>query len=172
MKEIWKDVFNYEGIYQVSNLGNIRILKNMKKKILQNDKDGYKIIILSKKGKKSTKRVHRLVAEAFIPNPENKSYVNHKNGIKSNNCIKNLEWVTPSENNTHYYRVLGNKSPNFGKYGKNNHSSKVVLQIKNNKIIAEFYGCNEAQRITGINHISAVCLGKRKTSGGYKWKYK
>lgn len=140
----------------------------------QKDKRGYLYITLCKNKKQYIKKIYRLVAEAFIPNPENKPQVNHKNGIKSDNRVENLEWNTQSENMLHRYRILGQKGSMHNKLGINNPFSKIVLQMLNDKIIAEFYGCHEANRFTGINykHISRCCLGNRKTAGGFQWKYK
>lgn len=97
IEEIWKDIEEYEGIYQVSNLGNVR---NNKSKIIKSrvTKSGYVIIDLNKEGKKKTKYIHRLVAEAFIPNPDNKPCVDHLDTNKQNNEVDNLRWVNHSEN--------------------------------------------------------------------------
>ena len=126
--------------------------------------------------KRCNKKIHRLVAESFIPNPEKKPQVNHKNGNHQDNRVENLEWATSAENNLHAYRVLGKKAPcpSVGKFGSLNKLSKRVLQIKNNKIIAEFWGTEEAERQTGINqsNISACCRGLRKSAGKYQWVYK
>lgn len=143
----------------------------IKKLKLRHDTNGYVSVTLS--GQRSY-RVHRLVAEAFIPNPENKPEVNHIDGNKQNNNVSNLEWCSHSENNIHAYRVLGKKSHLEGKLGKNNPFSKRVLQIKDGKIIAEFYGTGEASRQTNIGQdsICRCCNGKRKTAGGFQWTYK
>lgn len=115
MKEIWKDVKGYEGIYKVSNLGRVKSLdrvlirKDGKKYTAKGknlkphpDKDGYQIVRLKKPGCKAyTIPIHRLVGLGFIDNPKNKPYINHKSGIKHQNDVENLEWCTPSENTKH-----------------------------------------------------------------------
>lgn len=187
MKEIWKSIEGYEGQYIVSNIGNVRsvdryvntyhgprvCLGQALKTYL--GRDGYLRVALSKNMKHRRILVHRLVAKAFITNPQNKPQVNHKDGIKTNNQTWNLEWVTPSENQLHSVRVLKHKPYKIPKmFGEEHWKTKVVLQITDGKIISEFFGSKEAQRKTGINDrsISACCRGERCTAGGYKWKYK
>ncbi|MCI8618344.1 MAG: hypothetical protein HFJ60_08980 [Clostridia bacterium] len=181
-EEIWKDIEGYERGYQVSNLGRVRSFKYKNEKILKfnYDKQGYLLVHLCLNGVRRCKKVHRLVAQAFIENKNNKTYVNHKDGNKQNNNSNNLEWVTPSENNIHAFRTRLSCPPKAmqGRFGKNNPNSKIVLQIDKNvgTVINTFYGTLEAERQTGIKatNIGNVCNNRRycKTAGGYIWKYK
>lgn len=133
MKEIWKDIEGYEGIYQVSNLGRVRSLNYRNKKSIHilkeyNDKRGYKLICLHFKGKK-TYQIHRLVAKAFIPNPNNLPQVNHIDGDKTNNNINNLEWCSIKDNIIHAYKT-GLHKPNTRK--------RPVYCIEENKYFESF----------------------------------
>ena len=169
MKELWKDILGYEGFYQISNLGEVKSMpkycgnRPTKEKLCSQDcRRGYKSVGLCKNSVLRHKQVHRLVAEAFIPNPEKKPEVNHKNGIKTDNRVENLEWVSHQENLNHARNILGKK---------NAHPARKVIQIKNNTIITIFDSVLEAKNKTFINNISGCCRGTLKTAGGYKWKY-
>lgn len=127
-EEIWKDVPNYEGIYQASTLGRVKSLKRIiiakDRNIMQPEKilklslaGDYYHVALCVNSKAKTKRVHRIIADTFIPNPENKSQINHKDGNKLNNAVSNLERATSSENIQHSYTALGRTSPMKGLYG-------------------------------------------------------
>lgn len=157
MQEVWKDIKNYEGLYQVSNFGNVRNVKTNKILKCSSDKLGYLRVYLYKNKKRKTEMLHRLIASTFIPNPQNKPIINHINGCKNCNEISNLEWVTAKENSIH---------------AVNNNLIKTipVICVETNEM---FKGVNDAERKTGINngHICKVCKGIRKTAGGFHWKY-
>ena len=175
MEEIWKDIKDYEGLYQVSNLGRVKSLEKVivqknrtfvkKEKILKSNMNQYGYLYVNlyhyKKGKGNL--IHRLVGNAFIPNPNNKPTINHINGIKTDNRVENLEWATYLENNIH---ANENHLRDFS-----SRSFKVV-QIKNGKVIAHFNSIREAERKTKINNstIYYVLKGIYKQAGGYEWK--
>jgi len=163
--EIWKDAVGYEGLYEISSFGRVKTLEKIlphnkfkhitcvfKEKIMKISLDtkGYPSIVLRKNGIPKTLRVHRLMTEAFIPNPENKAYVNHINGIKHDNMLENLEWSTPSENESHAYRTkLKNSNSILGvKHFKAKLTEKDILEIREKfgnkthtaKELAEEYG--------------------------------
>lgn len=184
MNEIWKDIKDYEGLYQVSNLGRVKSLEKehkinnnktylLKEKILKNmiDKNGYNYVHLSKNNIQKRKAIHRLVMEAFIPNINNLPCINHKDENKTNNCIDNLEWCSYSYNNNY-----GTKKEKQSLKIKNNikRSKKVIQYSLQKSIINEYPSLREAERQTNIKYTDILrCYkGKRKTAGGYIWKYK
>ena len=155
-EEVWKDILWYEGIYQISNVGNVKSLKRI-------DASWHKHY-----------KIHRLVAQAFIPNPDSKLQINHINWIKDDNRIENLEWCTGSENQLHRFSVLWHKSANKWKFWKNNHSSKPVFKYGLNwDLVEKFDSIIEASINTWINNsqISRVCSWVYKTAWGFIWKY-
>lgn len=115
MTETWRDVEGYEGMYQVSNMGRVRSMKMggpWREMHLIADKKGYmQVFLYDSHGRPKSHRVHRLVASAFIPNPDDRETVNHKDGDKANNRADNLEWNTYQENNRHAYRAGLNRWP-------------------------------------------------------------
>lgn len=185
MKEIWKDIAGYEGAYQVSNLGNVRSVnriirdtigrtRHLKGKTLhpkQNPRSGYLVVGLSD----DTKYVHRLVAEAFINNPQNLPEVNHKDETRTNNVVSNLEWCDRQYNHDYGDRTAKEAQT----------KSKAVAQLTlTGTLITTYQNAIEASKATGANRrqIQMVASGyvhkdkrgktiRYLTAGGYKWKY-
>lgn len=172
MKEIWKNIEDYEGLYQVSNLGRVKSLfreckhplggkRKVNERIMKLEKTkwGYLRVHLNKNGKGKKLLVHRLVAKAFIPNPNNYKMVNHKNQNPKDNCVKNLEWCNVQYNNTY-----GDKIQKM---------CKTIVQLdKEGKIIKYFSSTIEASKETNITRCTITnCLnGNQKTAGGFIWK--
>lgn len=141
MKEMWKDILGYEGLYQVSNLGDVRSLKyaggNKVKMLKQATVNGYKRVSLVKNGKGKNYLVHRLVAIAFIPNPDNLPIVNHKNEDKTNNNVNNLEWCTQEYNINYGTRnerasesMRGENNPCYGKHYSEEYKKKLSEKMR------------------------------------------
>lgn len=176
--EIWKDIKNYENLYQVSNFGNIKsvdkfdcIGRNIKGKLLKQRlrKDGYLDINLTKNKKSKKYLIHTLVANCFLENKNNYKEINHKDENKTNNNVSNLEWCCRS------YNI------NYGKANKKRHTKllnkrgkKVVQLDLQNNVIQIYNSLREANRKTKINiaHLCECCQNKRITAGNYKWQYK
>ena len=182
MEEEWRDLEGFEGLYQVSNYGRVKsFVRHLGGKPFnylkpKPDKDGYLQVSLAKNKKPHTKKIHRLVAQAFIPNPNNYPQVNHKDERKDNNNVDNLEWCTNSYNQR--YGTCSERKKLHTDYEKIKASNfKPVLQMKDGIVIAEYPSATEATkkyRPNAINcaNISGVCNGRHKIAYGYEWKYK
>ena len=183
-KEIWKDIKWYEWLYQISNIGRVRSFHwmwtsiNTKTPRILSTKwligRWYKRCSLKKDWKYSYFLIHRLVALMFIPNQYNKEQVNHKNGVKTDNRLENLEWMTSSENRVHSYRVLNIKHPQKWKKWKLCKNSKKVNQYTLDwKFIKMWYAVMDIQRSLWIKESSIrnCCYWKVKQSGWYYWEY-
>lgn len=165
--EIWKDIAGYDGVYQVSNMGRVKSFCKGKEKILKPKKDkyGYLMVGLYKDEKQYWKKIHRIVAEAFLDNPNNLPCVNHLSEDKTDNRVENLCWVD-HKTNINY----GTRNKRVSKA-----LSKSVLQYSlDGTFVNEWQSTHEVERQLGFanQHISKCCNGKRKTCGGYKWYYK
>lgn len=188
-EERWTDVVGYEGLYSVSTRG--KVYSHYSNRCLKPcmTKTGYCRVHLVKDKKTSCLAIHRLVAIAFVPNPQNKPTVNHINEIKTDNRAENLEWATNYEQNVHGTRIqravkhTDYKSRRIDyavvaakhNYKEMNRSQmKPILQLsKDGVIIARYDGLSEAARINFLNPggICECAKGRRKTCGGYRWKY-
>ena len=180
--EIWKPISGYEGFYEVSNLGRIRSLerivecsdgrkRKIKNRILKGSSysGGYSGVTLHKDGCTKTANIHRIVAEAFVPNPLEKEEVNHKDENPSNNHATNLEWVTHKENINYGTRTERARETTTKLQGK------AVQQFsKDGKLVAEYESLSAAGNATGahVPNILKCAKGIYKTAGGYIWKYK
>ena len=172
MTENWKAIAGYEGLYEVSDMGRVKSLWYGKEKILKpQNTSGYLKVSLRKDGHTKRQFAHRLVAEAFIPNPNNLETVNHRDEVKTNNVVSNLEWMSRADNNnygTHNKRVSEARlnHPAFSKQVQ-------MFDKSTGELLATFPSTREAERVTGINqgNISKCCLGKYKSAGGYIWRY-
>jgi len=183
-EEVWMPVVGLEDKYLVSNCG--RFFSKISNKIMkqQKDKDGYCLISLDKK----IRRAHRLVASAFLPNPDDLPQINHKDGNKENNCVDNLEWCNNSYNMKHRFRVLKQIPYNLGKkmpdeFRKHlseirkgtqtlgdNRNAKKVRCIETGK---EYSCAREAELEIGVSKgcVAHCAKGYIKTSGGFHWEY-
>ena len=185
--EVFKPIKGYEGIYQVSNFGMVRsldrvvlqkngVLKTIKGKILSPSKcgnleyGGYLFVGLSKENVVEEKYIHRLVAEAFIPNPDNLPYINHKDEDKTNNIVTNLEWCTALHNLTFNERHI---KVGLKERGKKPHNNKEVLIFKNGYLVGRISSVLKAAKILGVNEscIRNAIYGKGKSVKGFTFSY-
>lgn len=166
MKEVWKPVVGYEGLYEVSDLGRVRRVKIIEP---SRKKHGYmQISLTGSDGVRKSFRLHRLVAEAFIPNPDGKPQVNHKDEDTENNRVKNLEWATAEENTNYGSRTARATAKNGSK------TPIIQIDPKTGTVVAEYPGQSTAAKKTGIptSCINAALRGRQRTAGGYLWQYK
>ena len=177
MEEIWRDIDGYEGLYQISNLGRVKSLDRyivsrwgtpfcLKGKIrrLRKDKYGYMCLSLNKDGKIRYKTIHRLVAQAFIPNPNNLPQVNHKDEDKTNNCVENLEWCDGEYNLNYGNRKKKAAISRYKPINQYDLFGNLIKTWKSASTVQEelgFKACN----------ICWACRGKIKTAYGFKWSY-
>lgn len=172
-----KAIKGYEGLYEISDIGevfslNFKKLKGRKGQLKPFLSHAYKRVCLIKNGKRKQITIHRLVAMAFVENPENKKTVNHKNGITTDNRAENLEWMTLRENDSHRWDVLHRKPVYEGRTGALHPTSiAVIMTTRDGKISKRFGSIEEAARETGV-HGSSIgrCMrGEYAFAGGYKW---
>ena len=177
MKEIWRNIKGYDGLYMVSNCGRVKTLhKNDsyphdKNGILKNNVsgNGYYMVALCKNGKVKRVSVHRLVAMAFIPNPNNLPVVNHKDENRKNNHVSNLEWVTQRQNLMHSNVQKKMKAAAVKKQQK-----AVLMYDRNGQFVCEFESATIAAKAIGSYQqlVSLCCYGKQKFTKGYTFKFK
>lgn len=167
--EVWKDIKGYEGFYIASNKGNIKSLNYgntgvCKNLVFSTDRYGYKTVILYKNKEKRTYRVHRIIAEAFVPNPNNFPIINHKNEIKSDNRAENLEWCD-ARYNINYSR--------HGEKYSGTRPKRIYQKDKNGNVIKEWESICEAARVLGLckSSISNCCRGKIDSYKSYIWEF-
>lgn len=177
--EEWKDIVGYEGLYQVSDKGNVRSLNynktnKVKELKLVNSKDNYFVVCLHKNGHQKEGKVHRLVAEAFIPNPDNKPQIDHINGNKSDNRVENLRWCTAKENSDNPITKVKMKGIQNGRQINRKDMSKVVYQYNlEGELINKYPSASEAARQIGCHFdtITKACRGVRNKALNNFWSY-
>lgn len=173
--ERWADIEGYEGLYQVSDFGNVRHVDG-RWSLLTPDilRERYFRVTLCKNGITKKHPVHRLVGQCFCENPENKKFINHMNGVPQFNYYKNLEFATCGENNSHAYRTGLHKGSAFGKFLGDAHKSVPIDKFTKDMVFVKRYACiREAGIDNGIDgrRITECARGRKKTGGGFIWRY-
>lgn len=180
MKEIWKDISGYDGLYQVRNLGNVKSLNynhtgKPKNLSIKKHHTGYRMVTLCRNKTHKNLNIHFLVAHAFIENHDNKPCVNHIDGNKANNCVSNLEWVSYSENTRHAIRTgLRADSNMIGRKGRLNPLSRPIYQYtKSSQLVKKWLSISDAARNLNCSPSSIInnAKGRTKSLRGYIWKY-
>lgn len=162
--EIWKDVVGYEGLYKVSNLGNVYSYYMNRQKKQSIRKDGYKFVVLKRNGKQKYMMVHRLVAEAFIPNPDNLPMINHKDENPSNNNVDNLEWCTAHYNNTYNdVHIKRGQSLSYKVYAYNT-SGTLIGVYPSTKAVGKAFNMSDS-------NVATVCNSDYRTFNGMVLSY-
>lgn len=183
--ETWRDIPGFDGDYQISSLGR---LKSFKKEAVgrvlsvKNSKGWYLTVnLICRKEERHTHRIHRLVAQAFVPNPENKPEVNHKDTDKQNNRADNLEWVTRLENAHHAIKNNPNILKGMNRYNKFTRPKKVQQLTLEGKVLAEYPNATAAAEATGVCGRNILQVANRdefspgrtrKQAGGYAWRFR
>lgn len=174
-------ISGFEGLYEINTAGQVISLERPKRNtftaklpyrvLIPLRREGYEYVVLHKEGEKLDISIHRLMCLTFLPNPENKKFVNHLNGVRNNNPLWNVEWATPKENAQHAYDT----GLQVGIRNENHYLSKPVIQLtRKGEFVKEWPSMNEVTRSLGYvtSTISACCKGIRKTAYNYKWKFK
>lgn len=174
IQEIWEPISGYEGLYEVSNLGNVRsvdrvvissrqVNRRLKGKLLSPsiNNRGYQYVNLVKGGRSKSVTIHKLVALAFIPNPKDKPCIDHINAIRTDNRSENLRWCSHRENQ------------NFPIATSKRKVTRVNMYTKKGEFVKQFKSITDAEREIGVSHsnICASCAGRRNEAGGFKWEY-
>lgn len=190
MSEIWKDIEDWEGIYQISNCGRLRRISwlrarkdcsNVRIRRVVNSKGWYLGIVLTEGKRRQSEKIHRLVAKAFVSNPENLLEVNHMDGNRQNNHADNLEWVDRKRNHAHAIVHVPTMLSGLKRYNTVIRPKRIVQYNLNGRRIAEFLNSVEAQRATGVCQRNILQVAAkteykpgmvRRQAGGYIWKFK
>jgi hypothetical protein len=191
MKEQWTDIEGYDGLYQVSSQGNVKSLERTflfgkdyqieqrhpeRLLTIRTYKKGYKYVGLSKNGEVRKFKVHRLVAQAFIPNPNNLPCIDHKNGVRGDNRVENLHWVDAFENMNNPHTLKASRESKLGARNPMKMKQRPVLMIDrtSKQVVGEYEGCKAAARELGLDSsvISRCCRSANRTYRGFIFRYK
>lgn len=171
--EEWKSIDGFEDFYEVSNFGNVRSLNYHNWGIIKNltpviDRYGYKRVCLCMNGKQYNRVIHRMVATAFLENPNGFPQINHINEIKTDNRVENLEWCTAKENASY-----GSRNKRMARSKKNKNCKSVIQMDLSGSEIRRWVSFAEINRVLGydVGFLARCCKGRSKTAYGYKWQY-